>query len=582
MRLVIAILLVSLLATVVSAARLHFVYEQFSNSPALSRGEGDSIYPLDANYGIAKLWEYYAAFFTRTICGADNEVTFSLQTNLTKTSIGNCNEYQKVRRTAGCTFPPGAPPRGKEELMAGIGAANRFPGDLGEIANGPPMGMNEDFHRIWMFKNGSIDVVYPTNGTRYLNAADLIERLAQDKPGDPFVTFPILFGLGQPSGFFRPDAIRFGLRTLCASGDRGRYLNPAQTILNNTCARLDAEGKLLGFYDIDFFPSIPGTAVLAFVQNATNNVEAGLRSPMGCAATNSCPPVTFFEFASAHDDWDALVGGFFPDIDSNELGGSPTCWGPNAVPYPNCLLNPGHLGLTKLLLEFWQQNVLTDFLFLRKTNGTGTFQNGTTYVLPGADSLSKCQLSALRAAGKAAVDEGLRRERSVECEYIDRALEQNIGEPQRFRNGTAIPNTSALIELAALSKWDYRYLEEETVKFFFASTGVDRVAVDAYYGFMNSTKGAPFKPTRYEDICGDECGKKKWCHDSACHDDEPCPGWKTPIMEGPDARDTVMSLFQTPWFVAIIVAAVVVVLGGIAIVIYLKHRRSPSYEIIRD
>ena len=108
-----------------------FEYDQYSGSPALSRGQGDSTLAFDLNYGSSKLSEEYVSLYTKTMCGSSNEVVFNY-VNPGKQS--GCNEYTTVRDINGCGLP--------QQLEAATHAGSRFSSGWGALANGPPGGLS--------------------------------------------------------------------------------------------------------------------------------------------------------------------------------------------------------------------------------------------------------------------------------------------------------------------------------------------------------------------------------------------------------------------------------------------------------
>ncbi len=276
-----------------------------------------------------------------------------------------------------------------------------------------------------------------------------------------------------------------GLVGLCTAGLRLRLLAPYQDVLTNSCRYLLAAGKI-NLINISFFPAVGGVPLLAFIQNST------LIPPI-----NGNPaPVTGFEFAAALDNYNAITGGFFPDIKSNNYLASPTCNGTNAVPFPLCLQNPGHKGLTYLHYLNWHQPQLIGWMMI----------NSTIF-----SSLSLCQQKALELAGRESAFESFEKSTSVDCKFTDKILDFNDDQFQLNPDGTpkdcssqpGLQKCSADIKLGTWSSCDLKKLQNQTRLFLQAlsnSSVQTKFIIDSLYNYQESI-GFTWKNIDYKEFC---------------------------------------------------------------------------------
>lgn len=382
-----------------ASAELSIPYHEYSASPTLGRGKGNSTDPQHPGYGALRF------FIDKVRDYTDDQGADALPPG------------QQV------TFEP-SPGTGREvsALRAGIQFANRQAASpplfsepsWGFLYNSLPFGIN--FEQM-------IDFLYQTKVTPGgANGLALAQELL-DRRGGTQIVLPVVGSTMQGSGYFpqpigRPDCASgdteclaqgegIGLAGLCSSGWRIRYLAPPQEILDRAC-ELSLQRGEIATKTLRFYPAVGGQSVLLPMQRRT---------------------IQGFEFVTPFDD---LVD-FFPHKDAtpaapqgNPEAGQLDCGPPLPFPLPagtssNCSQNIGQIGARYAHHPAWHQPFLISWMHLDKTVWNG---------------LNAAQQEAIRRAAREAVLASYHAAESVQCRKLKTMLDFNRGVVQRNVDGT--------------------------------------------------------------------------------------------------------------------------------------------------
>ena len=486
------------------------------------------------------------AFYTNTFCGSENKINFK---RVTRTLKPGCNDYRTISGLNDCSLSP--------PLYATLqsGFANALSPKWGFITNAAsPFTMNMYQIIDWLYDDS-------TGGTRDGFNISMLEKLqeftnfnTQSFGGiNSLEIFPALGSPRQMSGNFPFNMKTTKLTGLCTSGLRVRLLNPYESVLKLICNSYVQQG-IINNVTLTFIPAVGGVSVLALVQNTSLNPPVG----------GSSVPVGGYEFAAAGDNYNALTGGFFPDIKSDNLLASPTCSGNNAVPFPLCLQNPGHKGLTYWHDLNWHQPQLIAWMMINQTL---------------FDSLSKCQKDAIKLAGKHATVESYERSSKYHCEFTDKILDFNDDQLQLNPDGTpkdcnpdipGLQTCSADIVLGTWKQDDLDILNQTTVSYL-----NNLAATDAQANFIiNSLNSYGAKiGFKWENIdYWDVCKKNK-----PCNHNKPLQAINEEL--GSDSISNLSKGF-------IITSSIVGCVGLLAIVGFLVHKyklsKASEYERLQE
>lgn len=284
-----------------------FNFRQFSESPSLSRANGNSTDPFVGDYGAVRVFMQRVQEYTSALPG-NRAVNFV---------------WQQWPLTSGCTAPqhvgarPGCVTR-DATLEAGSTVA-----PWADLANA--MAFGPDFHTWQVFLHSA-----RAAGTQ--SGLELLQQLI-DERNSGLVLMPVVGSPRQSSGFFKANMEQVGIDYLFQQNWKGRYLNPNEAILRIACN--NRTGNLC---PLSFISATGGVSVLGAVQ--TNVIQ-------------------FFEFAATLDNWDASKGGFFP------LPGF-KCDATTNPTFPTCSLNAGELGLTHIHYDTWHQQWFQGHMLINK------------------------------------------------------------------------------------------------------------------------------------------------------------------------------------------------------------------------
>lgn len=457
------------LINVILCAVVEIDYTQYSSSSALGRGQGTSTNPNNENYGAILVFHKKVKHYTSSLCGDSELVTFK---EVSRTLNKGCNDFQTVAGAPGCVLDP--------PLSATFQSGNSLDSTWGFIMNaGVPFTMSFEDYMNWLYIKGTGGI-----GKNMIDIAQKFVDINTETYLNSLKIFPALGGPRQMSGLF-PFDMKEGLRKLCTSGLRLRLLSPYQNVLTNACQFLIDKGKI-NIINMSFFPAVGGVPLLAFIQNVTLNPSIN----------NDYSPVTGFEFASALDNYNALTGGFFPNIKSNSSLASPTCNGKDAVSFPLCLQNPGHKGLIYLHYLNWHQPQLIAWMMI----------NSTIF-----SKLSNCQQKALQKAGKDSAFESFEKSTSVDCKITNKILQFNNGQFQLNSDGTpkdcssypGLQKCSADIKLGTWLKCDLKQLQNQTILFLRSLSNLSsqtKFIIDSLYNYEKSIN-FKWKNVGYEEFC---------------------------------------------------------------------------------
>lgn len=463
---------------VVVGAPVIIRYNQFSSSPDLGRGQGTTTDPTAQNYGALTVFTKEAVpLYT------GGSVEFVLDTRpLPFNTVANrtCTAVETVKQVPpSCSLNP--------PLNAAYDAGAAMNAVWGFIYNSVPFGMNfENVVRFYWQQNAAGDE----------SGIELAQRLLNQK-NQNLQVFPVLGGAQQSSGYFQANMNNNGLVVACTSGWVWRYLNPPGQIVNIACDNLVAQG-IIPAKNITFINAVPGLSVLGGVQVGG---------------------ITAFEFASAKDNFDAITGGFFPDILSNNPAASPTC---GSVPFPLCLQNPGHKNLTFVHYPAWHQNLFSGWMLI---NQDFFFNN-----------LTQSQRDQLFVAGKYAYERSFELSTSVECPITEEILNFNNGMVQLNPDGTpkdcnpskpGVQTCSADMKIGTWNDLDLHRLKVATDQFL-AANGLgspdrdDYLEVLAFYQkFYSQVQPKGFEEGNFPFDCPFMKCRCKHC-DKGCDKCHPC------------------------------------------------------------
>jgi hypothetical protein len=392
------------------AADVTINYSEFSKSPSIGKGGGQTDPNLVSTYGAASFFVKYVAELT---------------------SDKKNNSEGKV------TFMPGpeadAGLRAKNALRSGVQYSN------GKTASNPtwnfiynsvPFGMTfEQTKGFFYEKQGNADK------TGLELAQDILDHRATPTTQ---IFFPIVGGNMQGSGYFtepvgtpqcnkgdkdcKAYGTGVGLKGLCEHKWKLRYLPPSENILDKACTNLFPSTKNLTFY-----PSIQGQPVLLPMQLRT---------------------ITGFEFTSPIDDLQA----FFPaaslkpdNLNCGPVVTTPPNVGLSADAKSTCTQNIGQIGTRFAHYPAWHQPLLFSFMHIDKTlwnEKNDKTQAGEDKVPPDATHLGKQQRFLILKAARKALDDSFKASDSVECKNLKALLQFNKGQVQLDNFGNRLDKSA--------------------------------------------------------------------------------------------------------------------------------------------
>lgn len=400
-----------------AAADVTILYNDYSSSPTIGRGQGTSTDPNNPGYGAMRI------FIEKVMAYTDEHGSDALPAGQKVIFQRN----QNVKRSVNA-------------LGAGVqfANANAQPQPIvsspswGFIYNSIPFGIN--FEQMLGFLYDSKIDGFGGNGL------ELAQALL-DKRGGTQVVFPVVGSTMQGSGYFpkpigKPDCHAgdaeclsqgngIGLAGLCTSGWRIRYLAPPQHIVDRACNLLVKKG-VIPSRNLTFYPPVGGQSVLLPLQRAT---------------------IQGFEYVTPFDD---LVD-FFPVKDAtaanprgNPDAGNLNCAPALAFPIPagtkeNCSQNIGQIGARYAHHPSWHQPFLLSWMHIDKTEW---------------NKLNAAQKAAVLRAAREAVTESYKANESVQCTKLKAMLDFNKGIHQRNIDGSVrLLNGKPVSAQMTIARW---------------------------------------------------------------------------------------------------------------------------------
>lgn len=396
-------------------------YSEFSNSPTIGNGGGNTDPTNPSTYGAGGFFVKYVQQLTSTKANSEGTVTF-VPGSATNAAL-----------------------RAKNALRSGVQYSN------GTAASNPTWNFVYNSVPFGMTYGQTVGFLYKPQPNANPNLNNLtglqIAQYILDHRTTPTtqIFFPILAGTMQGSGYFTEpvgtpqcntgdtDCTNFGagvgLQGLCTDHWKLRYLPPSQNILDIVCSNVVGAAK-----NITFYPSVEGQPVLLPMQLRT---------------------ITGFEFTTPLDDLLA----FFPasslhnnpqDPDPNDLNCGPTVsTAPNvglpASQQSTCAQNIGQIGARFAHYPSWHQPVLFSFMHIDKTlwnELNDRTEAGIDKVPPDATHLGKRQRGLILTAARQALADSFNASDSVQCDNLQGLLDFNNSSVQLDNSGNSLSKSA--------------------------------------------------------------------------------------------------------------------------------------------
>lgn len=430
--------IVAVNAVFASAAMADIVipYNEYSESPTIGRGGGNSTNPRDPGYGALRIFIEKVKDYT------DDKGADALPP-------GQQVIFQRDQKTG----------REISALRAGIqfankGAEKKFSEpSWGFAYNSVPFGVR--FEQM-------VGFIYDTKIEGFDGNGLALAQSLLDSRGGTQIVLPVVGSTMQGSGYFpqpvgKPDCNPgdaeclgqgegIGLAGLCQSGWRIRYLAPPQDIVDRACDILVKRGAIAK-KTLSFYPPVGGQSVLLPMQKRT---------------------IQGFEYVNPYDDFADFfpIKGPAPEVPlGNPDLGTLNC-GP-ALPFPipagtqsNCSQNIGQIGGRYAHHPSWHQPYLISWMHIDKDIW---------------NSLTPAQRGAIERAAKDALIESYKANESVECAKLRDILDINKGFHQREVDGSRrLLNGKPVSAAMTLARWPddaLKVLKEATDDYLAALSG---------------------------------------------------------------------------------------------------------------